>query len=389
MPRSGRKPASDAVNLDGQLIPGFATPEGTARFRDRFVGQMPGHFREADGLWLSSIGLGTYLGEPDADTDALYREAVVRAVELGANVIDTAVNYRHQRSERVIGSALAELIRSGKLKRDEIFLATKGGFLSFDGEEPADPEAYFRDRFVDTGLVQPADVAAGCHVMSASYLADQVEVSRHNLGVETIDLYYVHNPETQLQRGSREQFYGRLKEAFAALEAAAASGKIRAYGTATWNAYRVNPSAPDAVSLAEVVKAAEAAGGRTHHFRALQFPFNLAMLEALDPATQSLDGKPAPVLVAARARHLMVFASASLLQGRLAQQLPGEITAHIAGLRTDAQRSLQFVRSTPGVTTALVGMSRREHVEENLATARVAPMAFKDYRAMFNGETKG
>ena len=377
------------MNLDGQLIPGFATPEGTARFRDRFVGQMPGHFREADGLWLSSIGLGTYLGEPDADTDALYREAVVRAVELGANVIDTAVNYRHQRSERVIGSALAELIRSGKLKRDEIFLATKGGFLSFDGEEPADPEAYFRDRFIDTGLVQPADVAAGCHVMSASYLADQVEVSRHNLGVETIDLYYVHNPETQLQRGSREQFYGRLKEAFAALEAAAASGKIRAYGTATWNAYRVNPSAPDAVSLAEVVKAAEAAGGRTHHFRALQFPFNLAMLEALDPATQSLDGKPAPVLVAARARHLMVFASASLLQGRLAQQLPGEITAHIAGLRTDAQRSLQFVRSTPGVTTALVGMSRREHVEENLATARVAPMAFKDYRAMFNGETKG
>ena len=377
------------MNLDGQLIPGFATPEGTARFRDRFVGQMPGHFREADGLWLSSIGLGTYLGEPDADTDALYREAVVHAIEFGANVLDTAVNYRHQRSERVIGSALAELIRSGKLKRDEIFLATKGGFLSFDGEEPADPEAYFRDRFVDTGLVQPADVAAGCHVMSASYLADQVEVSRHNLGVETIDLYYVHNPETQLQRGSREQFYGRLKEAFAALEAAAASGKIRAYGTATWNAYRVNPSAPDAVSLAEVVKAAEAAGGRTHHFRALQFPFNLAMLEALDPATQSLDGKPAPVLVAARARHLMVFASASLLQGRLAQQLPGEITAHIAGLRTDAQRSLQFVRSTPGVTTALVGMSRREHVEENLATARVAPMAFKDYRAMFNGETKG
>jgi len=377
------------MNLDGQLIPGFATPEGTARFRDRFVGQMPGHFREADGLWLSSIGLGTYLGEPDADTDALYREAVVHAIEFGANVLDTAVNYRHQRSERVIGSALAELIRSGKLKRDEIFLATKGGFLSFDGEEPADPEAYFRDRFIDTGLVQPADVAAGCHVMSASYLADQVEVSRHNLGVETIDLYYVHNPETQLQRGSREQFYGRLKEAFAALEAAAASGKIRAYGTATWNAYRANPSAPDAVSLAEVVKAAEAAGGRTHHFRALQFPFNLAMLEALDPATQSLDGKPAPVLVAARARHLMVFASASLLQGRLAQQLPGEITAHIAGLRTDAQRSLQFVRSTPGVTTALVGMSRREHVEENLATARVAPMAFKDYRAMFNGETKG
>jgi aryl-alcohol dehydrogenase-like predicted oxidoreductase len=377
------------MNVDGQLVRGFATPEGTARFRDRFAGRLPGHFREADGLWLSSIGLGTYLGEPDAATDALYREAVVRAVELGANVLDTAVNYRHQRSERAIGCALADLIRSGKLRREEIFLATKGGFLSFDGEEPADPEAYFRGRFISTGLVRPSDVAAGCHVMSPEYLADQIEVSRHNLGVETIDLYYLHNPETQLQRGSREEFYGRLKEAFAALEAAAGEGKIRAYGTATWNAYRVNPGAPDAVSLAEVLKAAEEAGGKTHHFRALQLPFNLAMLEALDPATQSFEGKPAPVLVAARARRLMVFASASLLQGRLAQQLPAEIVSHIAGLRTDAQRSIQFVRSTPGVTTALVGMSRREHVEENLATAQVAPMPFKDYRAMFDGEGKG
>ena len=66
------------MNLDGKLIPGFATPEGTARFRDRFAAQLPGHFREAGGLWLSSIGLGTYLGEPDAATDALYREAVTR-----------------------------------------------------------------------------------------------------------------------------------------------------------------------------------------------------------------------------------------------------------------------------------------------------------------------
>jgi aryl-alcohol dehydrogenase-like predicted oxidoreductase len=79
-----------------------------------------------------------------------------------------------------------------------------------------------------------------------------------------------------------------------------------------------------------------------------------------------------------------VFASASLLQGRLAQGLPREITRHLAGLDTDAQRALQFVRSTPGVTTALVGMRRREHVEENLATARVAPMSFTDYQAMFS-----
>jgi aryl-alcohol dehydrogenase-like predicted oxidoreductase len=365
------------------LICGFATPEGTARFRDRFSGRLPGHFREFRGLSLASIGLGTYLGEPDSATDALYREAVARALQLGSNVIDTAVNYRHQRSERTIGEALATLIREAKLQRDEVFVATKGGFLSFDGAEPADAGAYFRERFISTGLVSPSDVAAGCHVMSPSYLMDQIEVSRHNLGLETLDLYYLHNPETQLQRGSAEDFYGRLKAAFTALESAVAAGKIRAYGTATWNAYRVSPSAPEAVSLLEVVRLAEDVGGPAHHFRALQLPFNLAMLEALDPATQSMEGEPAPALVVARSRGLMVFASASLLQGRLAQGLPGEISRHFAGLDTDAQRALQFVRSTPGITAALVGMSHLEHVEENLATARVAPMSFTDYRAMF------
>lgn len=368
-----------------QLVPGRATPEGTARFRDHFGRQFPGHFRQAHHLWLSSIGLGTYLGEPDAATDTLYREAADRALELGVNVFDTAVNYRHQRSERSIGRALTERIAAGKLRREEVFIATKGGFLSFDGEEPSDPNAYLRERFLDTGLVRPEDVAAGCHVMSPEYLADQIDVSRRNLGLETIDLYYVHNPETQLERGTREAFYQRLKAAFVTLEAAVQAGKIAAYGTATWNAYRVQSGARDAVSLVEVLKVAEEVGGPAHHFRAVQLPFNLAMLEALDPGMQVLDDKPAPALVAARSRGLMVFASASLLQGRLTEGLPAEIADHLSGLATDAQRAIQFVRSTPGVTTALVGMSRSRHVEENLATARVAPLSFRDYRAMFGG----
>jgi aryl-alcohol dehydrogenase-like predicted oxidoreductase len=366
-------------------MPGRATPEGTARFRDHFGRQFPGHFREAHHLWLSSIGLGTYLGAPDAATDRLYREATNRALELGANVIDTAVNYRHQRSERAIGEALAERITGEKLRRDEVFVATKGGFLTFDGEEPHDPEAYFQRRFVDTGLVRPEDVAAGCHVMSPGYLADQIDVSRRNLGLETIDLYYIHNPETQLERGTHEAFYVRLKAAFEALETAVKAGKIAAYGTATWNAYRVRPSARDAISLIDVLKTAEEVGGPAHHFRAVQLPFNLAMLEGLDPDMQILEGKPAPALVAARSRGLMVFASASLLQGRLTEGLPAEIARHLDGFATDAQRAIQFVRSTPGVTAALVGMSRRAHVEENLATARVPPLSFRDYRAMFAG----
>ncbi len=365
------------------LIPGFATPEGTRRFRDRFAERLPEHFRVAQGLWVSSIGLGTYLGDPTPACDALYSDAIQRAAEMGVNVIDSAVNYRHQRSERSIGQALRSMITAGKLRRDEIFLATKGGFLTLDGDEPEDPSVYFYEKFIQPGLVRAEEVAAGCHVMSPKYLENQIDVSRENLGVETLDLYYVHNPETQLGEVTRDEFFRRLKAAFTQLEKAVADGKIRAYGTATWNAFRVGPESPDAVSLVDVLRVAEEVGGKDHHLRGIQLPFNLAMPEALAASTQAMDGKRVPLLQVARVHKLTVFASASLLQSKLCRGLPAEIHAQFTGLHTDAQRAIQFVRSTPGITCALVGMSRREHVEENLGAAAVAPLTLEEFRAIF------
>lgn len=369
------------------LMPGHATTEGTARYRDRFAGRLPGHLREAQGLWVSSIGLGTYLGEPSAPCDALYHDAVSRAVGAGINVIDTAVNYRHQRSERIIGQALAEMFANGAARRDEIVLATKGGFLTFDGEEPEDPSAYFEKTLLAPGVIRMDEVVAGCHVMSPKYLENQVDVSRKNLGVQTIDLYYLHNPETQLSQVSRDEFYRRLKAAFAALEKAVAEGKIRHYGTATWNAFRVHPEAADALSLAQILRAAEEVGGKDHHFRAVQLPFNLAMPEALSASTQPLDGKPVPVLQVARTHGLMVFASATLLQSKLTEGLPRQVQNWFPQLRTDAQRAIQFARSAPGVICALVGMSHREHVDENLETAAVPPLTREEFRALLTRET--
>ncbi|HEV2493001.1 MAG TPA: aldo/keto reductase [Terriglobia bacterium] len=364
-------------------IPGFATPEGTARFRGRFASRLPQHFREAQALWLSSIGLGTYLGEPTAEYDARYREAVRRAVEFGTNVFDSAINYRHQRSERAIGAALAELFASGSVRRDEVFVSTKGGFLTFDADEPDDPSAYFNQKLIEPGIVRADEVAAGCHVMSPAYLENQIEASRVNLGLETLDLYYVHNPETQLSQVSRADFYRRLKAAFAELEKAVAQRKIRMYGTATWNGYRAGVDSREAFSLSEALRLAQEVGGASHHFRALQLPYNLAMPEALTLSTQQLEGKPVPVLRVAQSRRLMVFASATLLQGQLASGMPTELGERLPGFQTDAQRAIQFVRSTPGITCALVGMSRSEHLKEDLSTARVAPLSVEQFRSIF------
>lgn len=365
------------------LIYGHATLEGTTRYRLRSADRLPAHFRLSRDLWISSIGLGTYLGDPTEEVDNGYTEAAVCAAHAGINVFDTAVNYRHMHSERAIGRAVAELISSGAIRRDEIILATKGGFLSYDGEAPADPTAYFQEKLVRTGLVQPEEIVAGCHTLAPRYLENQIDVSRGNLGASSIDIYYLHNPETQLREVSHDEFLQRLRLAVGVLEQAVADGKIRLYGAATWNGFRVKPDLKEAISLEEILNVAREVGGQKHHFGAIQLPFNIAMPEALAASTQTLKGRSVPLLHVAREHGLAVFSSASLLQSHLAKGLPAGFQQWIPGLATDAQRAIQFVRSTPGIACALVGMSSRRHVEENIATASRPPLSLTEYRRMF------
>jgi len=356
-------------------LAGYATPEGTARYAARLSPHVsPDHFRTHQGLSLASIGLGTYLGEPDAATDQLYHNAVIATTQLGSNVIDTAINYRFQRSERIIGQALEELAGHGRVARDELLIATKGGFVPFDGEYPADPAAYIRQTFLDSGLVAPQEIVADCHCLSPAYLNHQLTQSRQNLRLACLDVYYLHNPEMQLEAVSRGELLSRMTAAFQFLEQQASQGTIRWYGTATWNGYRVAPESQDYLSLEELVRCAERVAGSAHHFKFLQLPYNLAMPEAALARNQRLAGRSVSLLEAAQQLGLTVMASASILQSRLTGTLPAWVVDATAELATSAQRALQFVRSTPGLAVALVGMKREEHVTENLATAKHPPL---------------
>lgn len=354
----------------------MATAEGTKRFVERVgAAAHPAHFREVRDLRLSSIGLGTYLGGADAATDQRYEDAVVAAVERGCNVIDTAINYRFQRSERAIGKAVA---RIGADRRDELFLSTKAGFIPFNGRRPDDPAEYFKETYVDPGVATPADVVAGMHCMTPKYLEHELECSRANLGVAAIDLFYLHNPETQLGEVPREEFRRRVRAAFEMLEGKVQGGAIRLYGVATWHGFRRPPAAHDFVSLEDLVAVAREVAGDGHHFRAVQLPYNLAMPEAALEENQPLGGRATTLLRAAAELGVKVFSSASILQGQLAERIPAAVDLRFPELKTKALRALQFVRSTPGLAVALVGMSRAAHVEENLSLAKVAPADLSD-----------
>jgi len=366
------------------MITGRATPEATAAFAARFP-NLPGNFRPMFGLAASSLGMGTYLGETDRETDEMYWEAVRYVISGGVNVIDSAVNYRLQRSERVIGAAIRDLLNEGRIAREEIIVASKGGYITFDGEMPPDPRAYFQEAFVKTGLIGPQDLVDNSHCMTPKYLDAMIGQSCANLGLETLDVYFLHNPEGQLAAVGRTEFLRRVRLVFELLERKVADGVIGVYGTATWNGFRVRPDSKDYLSLQELVDLAAQVGGTNHHFKVIQLPYSLAMPEAFTMPNQkvSSEDQNLTLLEAARLLGIAVWASASLLQGRLAAGLPDMVGGAMEGLRTDAQRSIQFVRSTPGVNVSLVGMKSADHAAENLETLNHAPASFESFMKLF------
>jgi aryl-alcohol dehydrogenase-like predicted oxidoreductase len=362
-----------------------ATLEGTTRYRERFRDRAAeNHYREQQQLWLSSIGTGTYLGNADDETDARYTAAISRAVELGANVIDAAANYRFQRSERAIGKALDQLTKAKGFSRDEIAICTKGGYLPFDGAPPRDIRGYVEETFVKPGIATFEDIVGGSHCMTPSYLQNQLEQSLRNMNLACVDVYYIHNPESQLGYVSNEEFYSRLRTAFESLEKRRAEGQLKFYGVATWNGFRVLSGSSGYHSLARMVESAREVGGESHGFRFIQLPFNLAMPEALTLSNQTLGTHQVSTLEAATGLGVTVMSSASIFQGRVAQGLPEDLRERLGSLPSDAQSAIQFVRSAPGITTALVGMSTLEHVEDNLQLVSVEPLQLEQFMQLFS-----
>lgn len=280
------------------MVKGFATPAGTARYAARFSALEPSRwFQQFDGLTISNLGFGSYLGHVDDEADALYQAAVETAIESGINFIDTARNYRHGHSEIVIGLAL----RACK-NRDEIVVATKAGF------------------------------AGSTHSLDPDFLEEQLDISLSALGLQTVDIFYLHNPETQLRMVDGPAFDLMLAKAFERCEEMVASGKIRSYGTATWDGYRV----PGQLDLKKI---AGLAGPR---FRWIQLPLNAVLTEGV------------ALIEEAAAMGLGVATSATIYQGRLKDHLPVAI---------------QYARFASGVHSALIGMGRPKHVADNIAAA--------------------
>ena len=357
------------------MISGFATAQGTQKFVDDFSKEKL-NYKKFQNLHLSNVGIGTYLGNPDEYTDKMVKEAVKQSIISGINVIDTAINYRAQKAERSVGKAIAELIQEKKISRDQIFLCTKNGYLTNDSDVNQDFWQYVKNEYAQKGVIKEGDVTSGYHCMTIPYLEDQLERSLKNLGVDCIDLLYLHNPvEGQLTDIPKEQFLKNLKSVFEFYEGKRSRGKIKFYGLATWECFRVEEDNPNYLSLKDSFDMAKDVGGEDHGFRFIQMPYNMHFDQALLKKNQKYDNEKISVLEAASRLGIGVFTSVPFMQGRLLG--PGVIPEF--GNLKPSIRALQFIRSTPGVLAPLAGQKTREHVAENLEVMKIPPFSENEF----------
>jgi aryl-alcohol dehydrogenase-like predicted oxidoreductase len=366
-----------------EVLNGYATPNGTKKYADYAIqtkGKPASHFRVFEDLFLSSIGIGTYLGEITATDDKAVENAVYQSVRSGAiNVIDTAINYRAMRSEKSVGRGLSSLINDGIISRDQVFICTKNGYITNDGDYPAiDVMEYLQRMYISTGIIKLDDISSGYNVLNSAYIKRCIDKSLTNMHLGTIDLVYVHNAfESWYQDVSREEFTQMLAKVFEIYEKYRSNNKIRYYGMATWTCFRVPPDNKEYLSLEEVVRLAEKIGGKEHGFRFIQLPYNLSYSEALLLKNQTVgDEKNLNILEAAARLDIGIFTSIPLFQGRL---LRASIPDY-GGLNDQVAKLIQVIRSSPSVIAPLLGQKKPEHVEQNLKISDIPPMDEAHYK---------
>ncbi|MBX3058748.1 MAG: aldo/keto reductase [Anaerolineae bacterium] len=255
-------------------ISGKATETGTQQYAARFGALTYAPFGVM-GWRVSQAGFGGYR----VDKDNSYHEQALRfALQKGINLIDTSSNYTDGNSERLIGRVLAELLDSGELRRDEVVVVSKVGYLQ--GFNYALAEQRKREGRPFPNLIKYAEGLDHC--IHPEFLADQLTRSLDRLNLDTLDVYLLHNPEYYLRWAKRahltreqahDEYYRRIEQAFGHLEEEARHGRIQSYGVSS-NSFPEPEGHYTFTSLSRLWQIAHAISPQ-HHFRVIQAPMNL------------------------------------------------------------------------------------------------------------------
>ena len=359
-----------------RAVAGYATAEGTRKFMENAFknGMANSHFRSFNNLNFSSLGIGTYLGQLTAEDDIDLENAIYHSLKSGAvNVIDTAINYRSMKSEKNIGHAIKRLIEDKIISRDQVFISTKNGYITNDGDYPTiDVLEYMHKMYISQGIIDSKDISSGYNVLNPNYIRKCIDKSLTNMQLDTIDLVYIHNAyESWFQDISRSEFNEKIRKVFQIYEEYRSKNKIRYYGMATWTCFRLPRNEEGYLSLEDMVRIAEDVAGKDHGFRFIQLPYNLAYREAYSLRNQTVNSdNDLTILEACNKLNIGVFTSVPLLQAKLFDvKIPDYL-----GIDNQLLKIVQITRSTPNVIAPLLGQKKLNHVKENIELAKVASL---------------
>ncbi|MEA3499278.1 MAG: aldo/keto reductase [Campylobacterota bacterium] len=363
-----------------------ATTNDTLNFAKKFSNYKDFFIKHND-LIFSKLGLGTFNKEPYKEENYVfhYIEAVKEAVKNGINLIDTASNYRYGQSEKEIGTALKEIFSEGITKREELILCSKGGFIQLDYPFPSNPYTWIDENIIQTKLATKDDIELDQHCITADYLEWSCRRSLQNVGVDSFDIYYLHNPEMQLSKLGEKEFYKQIEKVFTRFEKLADEGLFSSYGVAVWNGFVKLDE--ELLSLEKLVQIANKVGGVNHRFRYIQTPFNMAKTDIYTQETQKVNNEPCTLLQAAHRLKIGVISSSSLLQMNLFKKSfspeSGVILDSSMTLKSDIQLALQFVRSTPGIISGLFGSKVPLNIRRNCEISKIKAVPRSKYDLLY------
>ncbi|OMJ85286.1 hypothetical protein SteCoe_13455 [Stentor coeruleus] len=328
------------------------------------------------------------MGAPDDETDVLVKNAIVKSVSSGSiNHIDTAINYRYQKAERSVGRALKALTEEG-YKREELFVSSKIGYIPEDADKGIPGRAIIAD-LKEKKLITDDDAPQGIHCMHPAFLKDQLEKSLENLGLETLDLLYLHNTaESQMPLIHEPAYWERLKSAIEFCENAIKDKKIVNYGLASWICFRSPVTEHEIhVSLEKVVRLAESIAGPDHGMKYIQVPINIMMPEAFIHKWQELRGTQEILLNVAKELGINVIVSSPLFQGKIIEL---KLSKTMIGIDLQACKHLQLIRSIPSaaIKSVLVGMKNPRNVLQNLQLPLVESLTPDEFWNVLKPEKK-
>jgi len=236
-----------------------------------------------------------------------------------------------------------------------------------------------------------SDLLTQAHCISPEYIAFQLELSRQLMGVETLDAFLIDQPEVHIPAIGKDQLNRKLEKVFMVLEQAVKDKKLRYYGISTFNGFRAETDDPVFQSITSMQGHAEKAAHAVwkdnlakHQFKVVQMPFNQVMQEGFTRFSQTTgQGNIGSTIQAAHQLGVYLMASHTMFKGHLATQAMDAVIQTMPMLKNHAQRAIQFNRSTPGVGTALVGISTPAHLQDALAVAHIAPLEKTVYLKMY------